>query len=222
MTGEQVTLVDGDLRRPNVAESFGLVEGAGLTDVLVGRVERRGRRAVPPRLPQPARSWPPAATPPEPERAARARRRCATCCDSLAEETIVIVDAPPLLPVTDAAVLTAVADGAFVVISSGKTLDSELGAALGALEAVRGKALGVIFNRVARAGLPVGLLRRLLPVDRPRRDDQGAHRLLSHPVGVEDQGHRPVVDQLDLHVGSEAGRATPSRPSASSAAQTCS
>ena len=69
---------------------------------------------------------------------------------SLAEDTIVIVDAPPLLPVTDAAVLTAVADGAFVVISSGKTLDSELGAALGALEAVKGKALGVIFNRVAR------------------------------------------------------------------------
>ncbi len=39
VTGERVTLVDGDLRRPNVAESFGLVEGAGLTDVLVGRVE---------------------------------------------------------------------------------------------------------------------------------------------------------------------------------------
>jgi Mrp family chromosome partitioning ATPase len=69
---------------------------------------------------------------------------------TLAEDTIVIVDAPPLLPVTDAAVLTAVSDGAFVVISSGKTLDSELGAALGALEAVKGKALGVIFNRVAR------------------------------------------------------------------------
>ena len=63
---------------------------------------------------------------------------------------MVIVDAPPLLPVTDAAVLTAVADGAFIVISSGKTLDSELGAALGHLQAVRGKALGVIFNRVPR------------------------------------------------------------------------
>jgi hypothetical protein len=37
-----------------------------------------------------------------------------------------------------------------VVISSGKTLDSELGAALGHLESVRGKALGVIFNRVPR------------------------------------------------------------------------
>ena len=53
-------------------------------------------------------------------------------------------------------------------ISTGKTLDSELGAALGQLEAVRGKALGVIFNRVPQAGLDVGLLRRQLPVDGPR------------------------------------------------------
>ena len=60
------------------------------------------------------------------------------------------MDAPPLLPVTDAAVLTAISDGAFVVISTGKTLDTELGAALGQLEAVRGKVLGVIFNRVPK------------------------------------------------------------------------
>jgi Mrp family chromosome partitioning ATPase len=52
--------------------------------------------------------------------------------------------------VTDAAVLAALSDGALVVVSAGRTLDTELGAALGHLEAVNGKALGVIFNRVAR------------------------------------------------------------------------
>ena len=148
VTGERVTLLDGDLRRPNVAESFGLVEGAGLTDVLVGRVEVDDVAQYHPDYPN-LRVLAAGGTPPNPSELLGSQTM-RNLLRSLAEETIVIVDAPPLLPVTDAAVLTAVADGAFVVISSGKTLDSELGAALGALEAVHGKALGVIFNRVAR------------------------------------------------------------------------
>ena len=39
MSDRRVVLIDGDLRRPVVAESFGLIEGAGLTDVLIGRVD---------------------------------------------------------------------------------------------------------------------------------------------------------------------------------------
>lgn len=35
--GESVILLDGDLRRPVVAESFGLLEGVGLTDLLTGK-----------------------------------------------------------------------------------------------------------------------------------------------------------------------------------------
>jgi capsular exopolysaccharide synthesis family protein len=148
VSGERVTLLDGDLRRPNVAESFGLVEGAGLTDVLVGRAEVDDVAQYHPDYPN-LRVLAAGGTPPNPSEllGSQTMRKL---LKALAEDTIVIIDAPPLLPVTDAAVLTAVADGAFVVISSGKTLDSELGAALGHLEAVRGKALGVIFNRVAR------------------------------------------------------------------------
>ena len=148
VSGEKVTLVDGDLRRPTVAESFGLVEGAGLTDVLVGRVEVEDVLQYHPDYPN-LRVLAAGGTPPNPSEllGSQAMRKLLR---QLAEDTVVIVDAPPLLPVTDAAVLTAVADGAFIVISSGKTLDSELGAALGHLQAVRGKALGVIFNRVPR------------------------------------------------------------------------
>ena len=62
---------------------------------------------------------------------------------------IVIIDAPPLLPVTDGAVLTAAADGALVVVTAGRTLDTQLGAALASLHAVKGHTLGVVLNRVA-------------------------------------------------------------------------
>ena len=38
-SGSAVVLIDGDLRRPTVAESMGIPGGAGLTDVLAGRAE---------------------------------------------------------------------------------------------------------------------------------------------------------------------------------------
>ena len=62
-----------------------------------------------------------------------------------------IIDAPPLLPVTDAAVLAAEADGALVVLSAGKTLDTELTATLESLRSVNAKVLGVVLNRERRA-----------------------------------------------------------------------
>jgi Mrp family chromosome partitioning ATPase len=68
----------------------------------------------------------------------------------LSAEAMVIIDAPPLLPVTDAAVLAAKADGAFVVVSSGKTHDAHLETALNNLDAVDAKPLGVILNRLSK------------------------------------------------------------------------
>jgi Mrp family chromosome partitioning ATPase len=69
----------------------------------------------------------------------------------LAAEAMVIIDAPPLLPVTDAAVLTRSADGALVVIAHGGTLDSELTASLSHISAVHGRTLGLVFNRMRRS-----------------------------------------------------------------------
>ncbi len=57
-----------------------------------------------------------------------------------------ILDAPPLLPVTDAALLAAQADGALVVVRHGKTTRDQLGHAIERIEAVGGKAVGVVVN----------------------------------------------------------------------------
>jgi Mrp family chromosome partitioning ATPase len=74
-----------------------------------------------------------------------------TLMSDLAQKSIVIVDAPPLLPVTDAAVLTRSADGALVVITHGGTLDSELATSLNHISTVHGRTLGIIFNRMRRS-----------------------------------------------------------------------
>jgi capsular exopolysaccharide synthesis family protein len=146
MSGQPAVLIDGDLRRPVVAESVGLVEGLGLTDVLIGRVgfeDAVQRVGGLPHLAVLAAGG----VPPNPSEllGSNAMVRLLT---RLSKDYIVIIDAPPLLPVTDAAVLTAAADGALVVVSSGRTLDTQLRDALGNLKAVNGHTLGVVLNRV--------------------------------------------------------------------------
>ena len=65
---------------------------------------------------------------------------------------VVIVDAPPLLPVTDAALLTAHSDGALVVVRHGKTSKEQLRHSKDRLDAVGGRAIGVVLNMVPTGG----------------------------------------------------------------------
>ena len=146
--GQPVTLVDGDLRRPSVADSLALVDGAGLTDVLVGRVTSAEVLQDHPDVPG-LRVLASGAIPPNPSELLGSKAM-QTLVRDLAKEAIVVVDAPPLLPVTDAAVLTRSADGAIVVVSYGATLDTELAAALGNIASVHGRTLGIVFNRMRR------------------------------------------------------------------------
>jgi capsular exopolysaccharide synthesis family protein len=147
--GQPVTLIDGDLRRPTVAHSLAMVDGAGLTDVLVGRVTADEVMQDHPDIPG-LRVLASGAIPPNPSEllGSQAMR---TLITELATEAMVIIDAPPLLPVTDAAVLTRSADGAIVVISHGGTLDTELAVSLNHIATVHGRTLGIVFNRMRRS-----------------------------------------------------------------------
>jgi Mrp family chromosome partitioning ATPase len=69
-----------------------------------------------------------------------------------AHADIVILDAPPLLPVTDAAVLSTVCDGALIVARFGHTRRDQLTAAEQAVGKVGGRTVGILLNRVPRRG----------------------------------------------------------------------
>jgi capsular exopolysaccharide synthesis family protein len=146
--GQPVTLIDGDLRRPTVADSLAMVDGAGLTDVLVGRVTAAEVVQSHPDVPG-LHVLASGAIPPNPSELLGSQSM-RTLMAELAKDTMVIIDAPPLLPVTDAAVLTRSADGAIIVITHGGTLDSELTMALNHITTVHGRTLGIIFNRMRR------------------------------------------------------------------------
>ncbi|AZS35911.1 Tyrosine-protein kinase YwqD [Microbacterium lemovicicum] len=148
--GSKVVLIDGDLRRPMVATIFRLVDGVGVTDVLAGRatvedvaqrVGRKGNLLV----------LGAGKLPPNPSEVLGSERM-KNLLRTLAKDYTVIVDAPPLIPVTDAAVLSHSADGAIIITSVGKTTFEALTKALQNLERAGSRALGVVLNRVPRKG----------------------------------------------------------------------
>ncbi|GAB3239109.1 polysaccharide biosynthesis tyrosine autokinase [Kineosporia babensis] len=142
--GARVVLVDGDLRKPAVGRYLGISSGAGLTTVLAGRHELRevvtvyGRDTL--------AVLPSGPTPPNPSELLGSQQM-ADLLTTLADHyDVVVVDAPPLLPVTDAAVLAAAADGAVLVLRHGSTRKEDAGRALQALSAVNAKLLGTVLN----------------------------------------------------------------------------
>ena len=58
----------------------------------------------------------------------------------------VIIDAPPLLPVTDAAILGAASDGAILIVRHGKTTRDQVTSAVGRLDSVDARLLGTVIN----------------------------------------------------------------------------
>ena len=148
-SGQQVVLVDGDLRRPSVASAMGVLGDIGLTDVLAKSIavdDALQLSAEHPNLLILAAGR----IPPNPSELLGSRTMKTTLSHLADRGMAIIIDAPPLLPVADAAILTAQADGALVVVSAGRTLDTDLSTALSNLRAVKGRPLGVILNRTDR------------------------------------------------------------------------
>jgi capsular exopolysaccharide synthesis family protein len=149
-SGKKVILVDADLRRPSIAEYLGLLPGVGLTDVLIGRatpdqvLQRYGESGL-------LKVLGAGPVPPNPSELLGSETM-KHLLESLDPEAMILIDTPPLLPVTDAAILTARTDGALVVARAGKTTIDVLDRALANLDKVKGRALGIVIDGVSRKG----------------------------------------------------------------------
>ncbi len=149
-SGQTVALVDADLRRPMVSEYLGLERGAGLTTALIGQADVED-------LLQP---WgdeglfilASGRIPPNPSEllGSPAMRELIRTLEDMFDA--VIIDAPPLLPVTDAAVLAQHVGGVLLVIGSQKLRFGDLEKSLAALEMVKADVLGVVLNRLPAKG----------------------------------------------------------------------
>lgn len=155
--GQKVLVVDAELRRPRLAAFLGREGSAGLTTVLVGGAS----------LDQVLQPWGTGLwllasghRPPNPSELLGSQKM-ADLVDELRDRfDKVIFDSPPLLPVTDGAVVAARADGALLLVRSRRTTVAQVAAAMRALRAVDARVLGCVLNMVAaprrRLGLPTG------------------------------------------------------------------
>ncbi|WP_409483684.1 polysaccharide biosynthesis tyrosine autokinase [Arsenicicoccus dermatophilus] len=148
-SGAKVCIIEGDLRRPRLLQYMGLEGAVGLTSVLIGEADLEdvlqpfgdnlhvlGSGPIPPNpselLGSPAMR----------DLLDRLRR----------DFEYVVIDAPPVLPVTDAAVLATLADGAVLVVGAGVIRKEDLTRALDHLRAVDARLLGLVVNRVPTRG----------------------------------------------------------------------
>jgi len=149
--GQQVCMVCCDLRRPRIHEFFGLSNDVGLTSVLLG--DRPLVDAIQ-EVPEEVRlallaSGP---IPPDPSELLSSPRIGELIDDLKAHFDILLFDSPPLLPVTDAAVLAPRMDATLLVATAGATTRRELRRAVELLRQVDGPLVGTVLNGVAEEG----------------------------------------------------------------------
>jgi non-specific protein-tyrosine kinase len=146
-SGRRTILVDCDLRRPSLHELFDLNSAPGLTNLVLDEVDR-------PPLQETAvdNLWLLASGPQPPNPADMlGTRKVDQVVETLTEMAdIVLFDAPPVIAVTDAAVLGAKVDGVLLVISAGKTRREHAERAKELLEKARVRIVGVTLTNAPR------------------------------------------------------------------------
>lgn len=145
--GKRVILVDADLRRPTQHQIFDLKNSAGLTDMVrddeILKNPTLQETAVPNLVVLTSGQLPP-----NPAEILGSKRMDEILAVLLERADMVLFDAPPLLAVTDAAVLSQKVDGVLLVTSAGKTKRENARKAQAQLEKINARIIGAVLNNV--------------------------------------------------------------------------
>ncbi|MEW1961041.1 polysaccharide biosynthesis tyrosine autokinase [Microbacterium sp. NPDC077644] len=149
-TGARVALIDGDLRLPRIADYMAIEGGVGLTNVLIGQLD----------VADALQKWgknelyvlPSGPIPPNPSEllGSAAMDRVLKPLEEYFD--YILIDAPPLLLVTDAAVVGKKTRGIILAAASGKTKKPELSGAIRTLETAGVNLLGVVVTMLPTKG----------------------------------------------------------------------
>jgi polysaccharide biosynthesis transport protein len=163
-TGARIILVDADLRRPSMANYVGIEGGVGLTTVLIGRADVRD--VVQPLGNTTLDLLPAGQIPPNPSELLGSPAMATLLATLEGAYDMVLLDSAPLLPVTDAAVLTKLASGALLVVSADQIHRAQLQQTLRSLEIAGAHLYGIVMNKVDKVkGGPYTYHDRYAPVE---------------------------------------------------------
>ncbi len=141
-TGKKVVLIDADLRRPRLHKVYGAVLSPGLTDVLlsdlkiadaVATVQHEGNEMV---------VLAAGTMPPNPGDFLASPSFTSLLRQVVEGADMVVIDAPPVLPVADALTIAPHVDGVLLVSLAGSTTKDEVGTAARLVEQAGGTVLG--------------------------------------------------------------------------------
>lgn len=139
---QRVLLVDADLRRPTIHRLFGLGDGPGLTDILMGGVELDNVLVS---LPEYHITILPAGTPPSHPAEMLGSSAMRRVLDTLRTRfDRILIDMPPVAPLADLHVVAPQVDGLLMIVRAGMTAKPAIERALAGLDVT--KVLGLVLN----------------------------------------------------------------------------
>jgi len=142
--GPPVLVIDADLRRPRCHRGLGVENALGLTEVLTGQIRADAAICATSTSLSYLLSG---ATPPNPTELLGSRLMGEILATLRQHFAYVLIDSPPLLPVSDSVVLSKLVDGVVLVVDQTETRRQMAREALARLASARAKVLGVVLNK---------------------------------------------------------------------------
>jgi capsular exopolysaccharide synthesis family protein len=152
----RVLLIEADFRRPSMASFFNTPGSMGLSDILASQssletsVQFVGTDGL--------MVLPCGRLPPNPSELLGSDKMTEVLLECSAIVDLVIIDTPPLIAVTDGAIVAGVSDGVLLVVEHGRTTRHQVESSVRALQAVSARLIGSVLNKTpekSRSGYEV-------------------------------------------------------------------
>ena len=148
--GVRVLVIDADLRRPNchrvMGWGLGVSHGLGLTEVLTG--QRAPEEVIRPTAIKLLFLLSAGSSPPDPAELVGSKKMQEILASLREHYDYILIDSPPVMPVSDAVLLSTIVEGVVLVVNSQETSKYVVKEVHARLSYARAKILGVLLNRV--------------------------------------------------------------------------
>ncbi|WJY26428.1 CpsD/CapB family tyrosine-protein kinase [Sporosarcina trichiuri] len=147
--GRKVLLIDADMRKPTMHHTFHVNNGTGLSAVLTRQAE--AAEAIIPTDIEHLSVMPCGPIPPNPAELIGSQTMKALIAQLKEQFDVIVFDAPPLLSVADAQILSNECDGTILVVNTGSTEKDNALKAKETLQSANARILGVLMNNYTLA-----------------------------------------------------------------------